>query len=450
MVFYSAPKRNDKLRICLSAFADQLVSYIGCLQQIQLHSKSIQGWQKMHSQSGKSIWIALLAFICLIGLIFFAQIHTANAGLEKSRENAQRQASSQSKVPVKLSPVTKRQFLKTINVYGKVESYQSALVAPKISGVVEKLFVDEGSRVEKGKTRLFEIDNLKLQQKVDNARQNISIVLAVEKERKALLRKAQIDLDKKSKSYTRYKSLLEKQAITQDSFDNHEADYLSAVAEVEHKKAILELGQAEAKQAVINLQMTEKDLADSIVIAPIDGYISEKYIEIGEMGQPGKPAFKIDNTEKLQISAFIPAEYSSSITQDKTEAELTLYGEVLTPKLKVTYASPVIDAKMHIFEIKCLVEAGTHNLKPGQSLQMRLLIHEQSAITVPTRALVESSDECAIFICENGIARKLSVKRGEEFEGFTEIKEPELLIGSTVITEGQFMIKDNLPVTVIE
>ncbi|MDD2998749.1 MAG: efflux RND transporter periplasmic adaptor subunit [Candidatus Riflebacteria bacterium] len=404
----------------------------------------------MHSQSKKSTWIALLAFICLLGLILFVQTHTANAGFEESREDAQPSASSQTSVPVKLSQVTRRQFLKTINVYGKVESYQSAFVAPKISGVVEKLFVDEGSRVEKGKTRLFEIDNLKLQQKVDNARQNISIVLAVEKERKALLRKAQIDLDKKSKSYARYKSLLKKQAITQDNFDNHEADYLSAVAEVEHKKAILELGQAEAKQAVINLQMTEKDLADSIAVSPIDGYISEKHIEIGEMGQPGKPAFKIDNTEKLQISAFIPAEYSSNIIQNKTEAELALYGEVLTPKLKVTYVSPVIDTKMHIFEIKCLVEEGTHNLKPGQSLQMKLLLNEQSAITVPTRALVENSDECAIFTCENGTAHKLTVKKGEEFEGFTEIKEPTLPIGSTVITEGQFMLKDNLPVTIIE
>lgn len=404
----------------------------------------------MHPQSGKSLWIALLAFICLLGLISFTQIQTASAGLDKTREEAQPQASLPNKVPVKLSEVTRRQFLKTINVYGKVESYQSAFVAPKISGEVEKLFVDEGSRVEKGKTRLFEIDNLKLQQKVDNARQNIAIVLAVEKERKALLRKAQIDFDKKSKSYARYKALLEKQAITQESFDSHEADYLSAVAEVEHKKAILELGQAEAKQAIINLQMAEKDLADSIVIAPIDGYISEKHIEIGEMGQPGKPAFKIDNTEKLQISAFIPAEYSASIIQDKTEVELTLYGEVLSPKLKVTYVSPVIDTKMHIFEIKCLVEAGTHNLKPGQSLQMRLLVNEQSAITVPTRALVESADECAIFACENGMARKLTVKKGEEFEGFTEIKEPELLIGSKIITEGQFMVKDNLPVTVIE
>jgi hypothetical protein len=81
---------------------------------------------------------------------------------------------------------------------------------------------------------------------------------------------------------------------------------------------------------------------------------------------------------------------------------------------------------------------------------MRLLVNEQSAITVPTRALVESTDECAIFACENGVARKLKVKKGEEFEGFTEIKEPELLIGSKVITEGQFIVKDNLPVTVIE
>lgn len=404
----------------------------------------------MHPQSGKSIRIALLAFICLIGLISFTQTHTASAGLEKTTESVGEPKSAESKVPVKLSPVTRRQFLKTINIYGKVESYQSAFVAPKISGVVEKLFVDEGSRVEKGKTVLFQIDNLKLQQKVDNARQNIPIVQAVEKERKALLRKAQIDFDKKSKSFARYKALLEKHAITQEVFDNHEADFLTATAEVEHKKAILELGQGEARQAVINLQMAERDLADSIIIAPINGYISEKHIEIGEMGQPGKPAFKIDNTEKLLISAFIPAEYSSDINQDKTEAELTLYGRILPPKLKVTYVSPVIDPKMHIFEIKCLVDENQHNLKPGQSVQLKLLINEQSAITVPSAAIVENNEGCALFTCENGIARKLVVKKGEEFEGFTEIKEPELPVNSTVISEGQFLIKDNSPVTVIE
>lgn len=404
----------------------------------------------MHPQSGKTIWIALLAFICLIGLISFAQTRTATASLENGSKESENEADQQKKIPVKLSPVTRRQFLKTINIYGKVESYQSAFVAPKISGVVEKLFVDEGSHVEKGKTILFQIDNLKLQQKVDNARQNISIVQAVEKERKALLRKAQIDFDKKSKSFARYKALREKQAITQEVFDNHEADFLTATAEVEHKKAILELGQGEARQAVINLQMAERDMADSIVIAPIDGFISEKHIEIGEMGQPGKPAFKIDNTEKLLISAFIPAEYSSSVNQDKTEAELTLYGRILSPKLKVTYVSPVIDPKMHIFEIKCLVEDNKHNLKPGQSVQLKLLINEQSAVTVPSAAIVENSQECAIFTCENGVARKLVVKKGEEFEGFTEIKEPELLVNSAVISEGQFLIKDNSPVAVIE
>ncbi|MBU1106271.1 MAG: efflux RND transporter periplasmic adaptor subunit [Candidatus Riflebacteria bacterium] len=404
----------------------------------------------MNTKSGKTIWIAIGAFVSILCLIFSLQNNSANAGLKDEKKASFDEASTKNGVPVKLSPVTRRKFLKTINVYGKVESYQSTFVSPKIAGIVEKLHVDEGARVEKGKTVLFEIDNLKLQQKVDNARQNISIVLAVEKERKALLRKAEIDLKKKSSSFARYKSLFDKNAVTKETFDAQEADFLSASAEVELKKAVLELGQAEAKQAVINLQMTERDLADSIILAPINGYVSEKLIEIGEMAQPGKPALKIDNTTKLLISAYIPAEYNSSITQEKTEAELTVNGEPLATKLKVTYVSPVIDPKMHIFEIKSLIEENSFNLKPGQSVQLKLFIDEHSTITVPTASLIENNNECAVFTCENSIAKRIVVTKGDEFEGWTEILNPELIVGSTVISEGQFLINDSSPVAVIE
>lgn len=413
-----------------------------------------------NSKSGKIVWIAVITFVCFAAIVFMMQKNSANASLNKDTSQKFAQNASQSadlsnaphekQVPVKLTAVSTRKFLKTITAYGKVEARQSAFVSPKIQGLIEKLFVDEGDIVEKDKTVLFEIDNLKLKQKISNAKQNLAIVLAVEKERKALLKKAEIDLSRTSRSCARYKALFEKKALTQEAYDAHEAEFLTASAELDHKKALMELGQAEAQQAIINLQMTEKDLADSIAIAPIDGIISEKLLETGEMGQPGKAIFKIVNTSDLEISAYIPAEYSTHIVKDQSEVELSIYEKTIYQKLKVTYKSPVVDSKLHIFEIKCRVEKNIPELQPGQSVQIKLVLEEHSATAVPSSALIEIDNGWAVYACESGVAKKLMVKRGTESEGWTEILESGLQTGSKVISEGQFLIKDNTSVTVIE
>lgn len=398
-------------------------------------------------KSGKTIWFAIFALACFLIMAFSLQGNAVKAELKEGTSIALPQ--EKKLIPVKMTPVTKKQFLKTINVYGKVETRQSAFVCSKVGGIIEKMYVDEGDYVEKGKTILFQVDNLKLKQKVSNAKQNLSIVLAVEKERKALLKKAQIDLTKKTRSFGRYESLFKKKAISQEVFDSHEAECMIASAELDHKKALLELGQAEARQAIINLQMMEKDFSDSITLAPIDGFISEKLLEIGEMGQVGKPVFKIDNTSELDICAYLPAEFSSKIRKNETEAEVSLYDEILERKFKVNYISPVVDPKLHIFEIKCKVEGNIPALKPGQSVQLRLFTNQHSSIAVPTASLVERNDGWAVYTVENEIAKKVAINKGSEYEGWTEIKDSALKPGDKVVSEGQFLIHENTSVKVI-
>jgi RND family efflux transporter MFP subunit len=401
----------------------------------------------MNTKSGKTIWVAVCVFVCFIALVFIIQKNTASAGLAEKKPAAEK--TGEKTIPVKVSRVTQRKIVKTLNIYGKIEAFQSAYVSPRIAGTIEKLCVDEGDQVERNKTVLFHSESIRLQQKLSNARQNLPIALATEKERKAQLSKAEIDFKRKSKSFERYKSLYSKNAIAKDVFDGQEADYLTAAAEVEHKKALLEIGQAEVKQAQINLAMAEKDLADSVVLAPIDGFVTEKLIETGETGQPGKPAFKIDNLAKVQVSAYIPAEYGNLVSANQTEAELFAYGQKIGERIRVTYVSPVIDAKLHIFEIKCLVDNGGYTLKPGQSVQARIFLNEHSSTTVPTASLIETGNESAIFICENNVVKKIKVVKGSDSDGWTEIIEPQLQVGSQVISEGQFLLKDSMTVTVI-
>jgi RND family efflux transporter MFP subunit len=402
------------------------------------------------NKSGKTIWLVISSIICVA--LFALFMPKANGTIEQANVDATEKVknSDNIKIPVKTAKVSEKKFAKTLNVFGKIETRQTAFVSPRIAGNIEKLFVDEGDYVEKDKTVLFQLENLKLQQKVNIAKQQLSIILAVEKERKALLKKAEVDLDKKYKSFKRYKSLFEKHAISQEAFDAHEADYLTAQAELEHKKAYLALGNEEAKQGLINLKMAERDLSDSVAIAPISGYISEKILEIGEAAQIGKPIFKIDNTNDLEISAYLPAEYSSKIIKDSTKVEASLYGEPISQNIFVTYISPVVDPKLHIFEIKCKINAEKQKLMPGQSVQLKILLESASSAAVPTTSLIQKNDGWAVFTLSDDKAKLTPVKRGDDSNGWTSLLESPLAIGDKIISEGQFLLRENSLVSVID
>ncbi len=399
-------------------------------------------------KKGKAIWLVIL-LIAGIVLVFISQADkAAEAGLVTAEKQTQREA--RKIFPVKIGKLAGKTFAGTISVYGKIEARHSAFVSPRISGTIEEIMVEEGDYVEKDKTVLFKSENIKLEQKVRVARQNLAIVRAVEKERSALLHKAEVDLERKEKSFKRYQSLFGKQAVSQEAFDNVEAAYLTAVAELEQKKAFYNLGLEEAKQAMISLEMAEKDFADSTVVAPISGFICERLLEKGEMGQPGKAVFKIENTEDLEISAFVPAEFSGSLSKDHTEAEVSLYGRKLDEKLKITYVSPVVDEKLHIFEVKCRLASASSQLKPGQSVQLKFTFDQRSVLAAPANSLVKSDETWVVFVPQASGVRKISVEKGEEKEGWTEISATDLSEGMPVVTEGQAFLRDNAQIKIIE
>lgn len=406
------------------------------------------------NKSGRAIWLVVFLLGLGVTLLLINQNSAAEAGLAKSQDQKSQDQNNtlagENVTPVKVGKLANVDFNGTISVYGKVEARHSAYVSPRISGIIEEILVDEGDFVEKDKTILFKSENIKLEQKVRNARQNLAIVKAVEKERKAYLNKAKVDLDRKEKSFKRYQLLFNKQAISQESFDNAEAAHLSAVAEFEQKKAFYELGIEQAKQAFINLEMAEKDFSDSIIVAPISGFICERLLDKGEMGQPGKAVFRIENTSELDISAFIPAEFSECLVKNQSCAEVALNGKKLDQKLKLTYVSPVVDAKLHTFEVKCMADSASSKLKPGQSVMLKFTFDERSALAAPSDSLIKDENGWAIFVPKGSAAQKIAVGKGEEKNGWTEILSDEVSDGMTIITEGQAFLRNEDQIRIIE
>lgn len=182
-------------------------------------------------------------------------------------------------------------------------------IAPRVSGTVVGVYVDDNDRVQKGQLllRLDPTDyEVALRQAMANHTRQIEIVqqkyAAVDAARAALnLALAQYDLAKKD--YERYKYLFETEVIPEQQYDNAKTNLDVADARVKNAKemlnqAIADLGgdlttppeersivrqaRQQQSQAALNLSYTQ-------IYAPTDGYVTNKNVEVGNKVNYGQP-----------------------------------------------------------------------------------------------------------------------------------------------------------------
>ena len=80
---------------------------------------------------------------------------------------------------------------------------------------------------------------------------------------------------------------------------------MNLTEKLEVAQALIDLANAQLEQARLALTIAEKDLADSLVFAPINGWISERFCEPGEMAAPGTPVLRIEDLSVLEVSVFL-------------------------------------------------------------------------------------------------------------------------------------------------
>jgi len=93
---------------------------------------------------------------------------------------------------------------------------------------------------------------------------------------------------------------------------------------VRHAEALLALDKTRLEQVRLQLLMAEKDLADSLVIAPISGKVSQRFMEPGEMAAPGSPVLKIEDLTVLEVSVFLPEEHYARVEPDQTQMRISV------------------------------------------------------------------------------------------------------------------------------
>lgn len=375
------------------------------------------------------------------GLLAFLVIAGGLTGAASGCGKLQNSGPAEREIRVTLQPLQKRIFRNQIPVQGTVWPVQFATVSAKISGMLERLKIDEGDSLKKG-DRLFNIDCQVLKNQVTVCEDEIKVKQAELESAGIALENAKIASRKASLDYERHQSLVQSKATSRANFEAYETAYKQAEMDVKSARAAIANAEAQLKQAESNLVIAKKNLADSVLNAPFDCTVAEKYAEENEYVAAGQKILKLENQKKLEVICYISAVYYDKITAGKTPVEFVLDG-VKKGDGVITYKAPGIDPESRTFKLKALIPPNA-TLVSGSLCGLNIILEEKEAYGLPADALLLRADNRYIAYAagaENR-AKSFDVKRGIVDGKYCEVVNAAELLKERFVVTGQTFVNN--------
>ncbi len=362
-------------------------------------------------------------FIILLVVLSGSALTGCNRSGNAEAEQAQQAA------PAKVSIYTvQQQDIHLIeNLPARVQAYRISEIRPQVGGIIEKVLFTQGSEVKAGQP-LFKINSEILQADVNS--------------NQALLAKAQAEVVRLKTQQERYRQLLPSNAISKQEFNNTEAAYQQALAEVAQTKAAL------ARQ---NL-----NLRYATVRAPISGQIGKLLVTEGALVSTSdtNPMALVHQLDKVYVDVKQSiSEYEQ--LQDRLNdgsllqrggAEVSIsnsQGKLYPVTGKILFSDTSVDPNTGDVTIRVEVNNPQRKLLPGMYVRVGLNRASQpNALLVPEQAVQRdiSGQAQLLIVKANQTAETRPVSLGQLYKGFYVVNSG-IKAGEKVIVEGHDRIQ---------
>ena len=220
---------------------------------------------------------------------------------------------------------------------GTLMPQNQAQVGPSVSGVLQKVFVDEGQHVKRGAV-LFKQDARDAVLRVQQAQ--------------AALAAAKVSQSAGETDFKRTKALFDQGASNQMQLDQIQAR--------------LDGARAGVQQAQVAVDMAQKMLADTTVRSPINGVITGVFKSDGEMvtTMPPTVVVQVEDQEKMELHFRLPEKAMSQVKLGDTIT--AVFGALgSTRQAKVIRTKPAVDPVSRTIGYVALFENADGALKSG-------------------------------------------------------------------------------------
>lgn len=323
---------------------------------------------------------------------------------------------------------------------GTVKSKNTAQISSKVMGYISEIRVKEGDVVKEGDL-LAVLQSKELESRLEGAKnalveieRNVSESVAVQEETKAQLQLAEI-------TFQRFKDLRERESVSQQEFDQANANYEVAKARQRRTAEALSSLYAKRKRVASSLDEAKTFYEYTHLRAPFAGLISQKMIDPGDLASPGTQLLVLEDNQQYQLEASVDESLSGKIRiGEGVEVSVDALGEGKI-KGRVSEIVPHIDPISRTFLVKIDLPL-LPTLKSGMYGKVFFPVGKITLVLVPKAALVECGQLSSLFVVnkEGQVERRL-VKEGKEYNGKIEILSG-LDPGESIVVRDVFKVKE--------
>ena len=411
-------------------------------------------------------------------LLFSVSLSVFSAcGGSSAKTNSNANTEAKPNIDVTTAPAVVRQIPTYFEATGNLASDAQTDVAPTVAGKIVEVNFDIGSFVNKGAV-LVRLDSRDAQIRLEQAQAQ------VEQQRKAVgqadanieqaianLRQTQARLDVKDgeifntetfsqvksikaqldlaeKELTRTTKLLETGDVSRTQYDQRKSqrdallgqldearsNAAVAVKAIDIARAAVNTARAAAAQsraavatAQTQVDQAQKAIADTVVYAPISGYVSERNSDLGEYISPNTPNAKIATivrTAVLRLRIDVPEQSVGKISVGQSvSAQVSAYPDRNFAGT-IVRTSPSLNATSRTLTVEAEIENTGGLLKPGQFATVRITQSKpEPAVMIPTSAVRTEGDINKVFVVKDGVANERLVQLGFLENEMIEVKQ---------------------------
>ncbi len=342
-------------------------------------------------------------------------------------------------VPVEVAPIQRGPIALQRTFSGELEALAEFVVAPKVSGRVERVLVNIADRVKRGQV-VAELDNDEYVQAVAQAQADLEVA-------RANLSEAESALQIADREYKRSESLFKRGIASDSEFDAAGQNRMARQAQL--KVAAAQVAKARSALETANIRLGYTQVTAGWAGGDEYRVVAERYVDEGQTVAANAPLLLIDELHPIVGVVFVTERDYAHLKpgQPVTLTTAAYPGEPYTGR--IDRIAPVFRKSTRQARIEMSIENPQHLLKPGMFIRATIILAQvPEATIVPEQALTIRDDKSGVFtVSQDGRSvawREVNVgiRQGDRSQ-----VEGEGLSGR-VVTLGQQLLKDGSPIII--
>ncbi len=345
--------------------------------------------------------------ILLLGAIAFGATACGDSRAETPTRNGPGMTGGGERaIPVAAEVVVPREMQVILRGSANLRAREEVEVLPKQAGVISRIMVEEGMRVQAGQALAsLDSEEWELQARQSEARARAA--------RDAANRAAQLQ--------------------SQGLISDQEVERLMSDAQV-----------AEADLGLARLRVR-----NAVIVAPIAGVVTHRLVERGQLVNSGTPTFRVADLSRLEAAVGVP-EREANRVQAGQLARVRIEGQAPNQG-RVARVRPVVDPASGTVQVVVEVDPQQGGgLRPGQFVNVEIVTETlDERLTLPRTAVLVDGAEPRVFAISGGRAQEREVTLGVSQAERVEVRGG-VSPGDTVVVVGQDNLRPGVAVNLME